>query len=53
MTNAFIVEQKKNKWDHPKAWMVPHIYMGTHPCNSRVKNDKEQNDNAFEAKEKK
>jgi hypothetical protein len=32
--------------------MVLQIFMGTHLCTSRVKNDKEQNDNAFEAKAK-
>jgi hypothetical protein len=53
MINAFIVKERKTKWDHPKAWMVLQIYMGTQPCTSRVKNDREQNDNAFEAKEKK
>jgi hypothetical protein len=33
--------------------MVLQIYMGAHPCTSKEKNDKEQNDKAFEAKEKK
>jgi hypothetical protein len=32
--------------------MVLQIYMGAHSCTSQVKNDKEQNDEAFEAKEK-
>ncbi len=57
-TNAFIVKEKKTKRDHPKAWMVLQIYMGAHPCTSKVKNDtkqndKEQNDKAFEAKKEK
>jgi len=53
MTNVFTIEGEKTKWDHPKAWMVLQIYMGTCLCTSKVKNDKEQNDNAFETKGKK